>query len=402
MVIIKPFKVLVYLAIPWFIVLASFLPSRADPATGGAGMSGEVLSTDSTRQPAYQSPSYPSARSHSSSTSQSSSHQYHKSKSGSGGQTSYFQSPAVSIGEFPALSYQQPAQPLCSVGGSRTPVFPSRPMAPPAGGLFSCGIPLGATPAAVLPRIGWRQFNLSAKLWNSKLNSTTIKWGTDMVGGPGTELDFYNNLGFGQYKYIAEYEGRFQIRPNWGIRFSFMPLRYRDNSFPWVLKSNTPWVPGFYFGNTYYPPFINTLTKWDRNIYRWDLVYDWYQRCHAVSSVFAGYALYDDKLTISNYYQSRTRSSGWSLAFAGLSFERVIRNLGTSTASTQCKWSLQFCEGYFGWDGYAATRITVPMECGRFGYIEVGWRWMVLNRDYPTNTDKTSMDGLAGAMGFVF
>ncbi|MGB9620539.1 MAG: hypothetical protein ACPL7K_09025, partial [Armatimonadota bacterium] len=159
---------------------------------------------------------------------------------------------------------------------------------------------------------------------------------------------------------------------------------------------------GFFFGNAYYAPATNTLTKWDRNIYRWDLVYDWYQKCHATSSVFAGYALYDDKLTISNFYQSRTRSSGWGLVFAGLSWERVIRNLGASTASTQCRWSLQFCEGYFGYDGYAAARITVPMDCGRFGYMEVGWRWVVLNRDYPTNTDKTSMDGLAGAMGFVF
>jgi len=395
MVIIKPFKVLVYLAISWFIVSASFLPSRADPASGGPGMSGEVLSTDPTRQPAYQSlPSSPSARSYPSG-SQSSPNRYDRPKSTSGSPTSYAQSPPVSVGEFPALSYQQPGQSLCSADGCRVPAYQARPVAPPPAGLFATGgIPLGAQyQGPVLPRIGFRQFNLSAKLWHAKLNATTIKWGTNTIGGPGTELDFHNNLGFGKYKYIAEYEARFQVRPNWGIRFSFMPLRYRDNAYP---------PSGFFFGNTYYAPATNTLTKWDRNIYRWDLVYDWYQKCHATSSVFAGYSLYDDKLTISNFYQSRTRSSGWGLVFAGLSWERVIRNLGASTASTQCRWSLQFCEGYFGYDGYAAARITVPMDCGRFGYVEVGWRWVVLNRDYPTNTDKTSMDGLAGAMGFVF
>jgi|UniRef100_A0A7C4EV07 hypothetical protein len=395
MVIIKPFKVLVYLAISWFIVSASFLPSRADPASGGPGMSGEVLSTDPTRQPAYQSlPSLPSARSYPSG-SQSSPNRYDRPKSSSGSRTSYAQSPPVSVGEFPALSYQQPGQSLCSADGCRVPAYQARPVAPPPAGLFATGgIPFGAAyQGPVLPRIGFRQFNLSAKLWHAKLNATTIKWGTDTIGGPGTELDFHNNLGFGKYKYIAEYEARFQVRPNWGIRFSFMPLRYRDNAYP---------PSGFFFGNTYYAPATNTLTQWDRNIYRWDLVYDWYQKCHATSSVFAGYSLYDDKLTISNFYQSRTRSSGWGLVFAGLSWERVIRNLGASTASTQCRWSLQFCEGYFGYDGYAAARITVPMDCGRFGYVEVGWRWVVLNRDYPTNTDKTSMDGLAGAMGFVF
>ena len=392
MVIIKPFKVLVYLAISWFIVFNSFLPSRADPTTGGAGMNGEVLSTDPTRQPTYQSlPSLPSARSYPAGSQSSS----YRPKSTAGGHISHSQGPTLSIGEFPALGYQQPAQPLCSADGCRIPGYQPTPAPSPPTGLFSYrGIPLGgAYQGPTLARIGMRQFNLSAKLWRAKLNATTIKWGTNTIGGPGTELDFHNNLGFGKYKYIAEYEARYQIRPNWGIRFSFMPLRYRDNAYP---------PNGFFFGNTYYAPATNTLTKWDRNIYRWDLVYDWYQRCHATSSVFAGYALYDDKLTISNFYQSRTRSSGWGLVFAGLSWERVIRNLGASTASTQCKWSLQFCEGYFGYDGYAAARITVPMDCGRFGYMEVGWRWVVLNRDYPTNTDKTSMDGLAGAMGFVF
>ncbi len=172
-----------------------------------------------------------------------------------------------------------------------------------------------------------------------------------------------------------------------------MPIRFRDNSTP---------VNGFFYGNAYYPAYVPSLTIWDRNIYRWDIVYDWYQQPHAVSSIFAGYALYDDKLQISNVVQSRTRSSGFGLAFAGLSVERAVRNLGPATASLNCKWSLEFLEGYFGWDGYAAARISVPMDCGRFGYLECGWRWITLDRYYQTNADKTSLDGLIGTVGMVF
>jgi hypothetical protein len=234
---------------------------------------------------------------------------------------------------------------------------------------------------------------VNAKLWYAKLNSSTIVWGTNLAGGPGTELDLQRDLDLSKYEYIAEYEGRCQIRCNWGLRFSFMPLQYRDNTIP---------TGGFYFGNAYYAPFLSVLSKWDRNIYRWDVVYDWFQGPHAVSSIFAGYALYDDKLSVSNVSQSRARSHTFGLAFAGGSIDRVIRNVGSGAASIHCKASVEFLEGYIGWDGYAAGRFAVPLACGRYGYLEAGWRWIVLEMRRPTNTDKTSLDGLIGAVGLVF
>lgn len=397
MVITKPFKVLVYLAIAWFIALGLSQQSRANPGlSGGVGMSGEALSADQALQPGYQSlPRLPSSTLQSQGSSRSTQTRYQSPSSGSG-RVAYGPGSDLSVSAPPPLAYSQSGQ-VCGPDGCPAPGYGTGSLLPPfASNLFASGVPLGGPYCGpVLPRIGFRQFNLNAKLWNAKLNASTIRWGANPIGGRGTDLDYVNDLGFGKYKYIPEYEARYQIRPNWGIRFSFMPFRYQDNSYP---------QHGFWFGNIWYAPFTYTLTKWDRNIYRWDLVYDWYQKPHAVSSVFAGYALYDDKLTISQAipFWTRTRSSGWGLGFAGLSWERVIRNLGASAASTQCKWSVQFGEGYFGYDGYAAARISVPMECGRFGYVEWGWRWMVLRRDYPSNADVTSLDGCVGTMGFVF
>jgi len=248
-----------------------------------------------------------------------------------------------------------------------------------------------------LPRIGCKQFQISAKLWYATLNHSTIVWGPNFFGGPGTELDLQTDLGLSKHQYIAEYEARCQFRQNWGLRFNFMPLAFKDNFTP-----TTP--PGFFFGNAFYPAFVPIVSRWHRNIYRWDLVYDWYQAKHAVSSIFAGYSLYDDKLEVSDVLQSRSRSRGFGLAYAGGSIDRVIRNLGCggAAASVHCKASAQFLEGFFGWDGVATGRISVPMDCGRFGYIEAGWRWMVLERYYPTDADKTSLDGLTGSIGFVF
>jgi hypothetical protein len=260
-------------------------------------------------------------------------------------------------------------------------------------------VPLGASSCGTravpyLPRIGCKQFQLDAKLWYARLNSSSVIFGTDLAGGAGTEVDMNEDLGLRRYEYVAEYESRCQIRPNWGVEFSFMPIQYRDNSTP------QNW---FFFGNALYAAYVPILTQWDRFIYRWDVIYNWFQAPHAVSGIFAGYSLYDDKLTVSNVIQSRSRSRGFGLAYAGASIERVIRDFcGGGTASLNCKWSVEFLEGYFGWDGYAAGRVAVPMQGGRFGYLEAGWRWIVLGRGYPTDTDKTSLDGFIGTVGVVF
>ena len=275
---------------------------------------------------------------------------------------------------------------------------PPPPPANPLLSLFSLpGIPTGPFwTYAYLPRPMDKQFQFSARLWYAKFNSNTILWGTDGAGGPGTEIDLVTNLDLGKYKYIPEFEGRFHIRSNWAVRYSFMGMWYDENFI-------VPVGGDFYFGNVLYPAGTPIVTSFNRLIHRWDLVYDWFQAPHAISSIFAGYSLYDDKLAISSAAERRVRSRGFGLAFAGMSLQRVKRNLGGGgVASLNCKWSIQFLEDYFGWDGYAGCRIAVPLNCGRWGYLEGGWRWMDLKRDKPTDKDRIVWDGLQLSMGFTF
>jgi hypothetical protein len=376
MVIIKPLKVLVCLAI--------ILTFASDPAGWGysssdvsGGIQGDALSADPAVQPSrqYRSPAKPVVRSESTQPAVHRSVRTQTVQAPPGYSSPYAVAP-------PPLNY--PPQPQ------------SCPPGPQGFGLFQQGVPFGPTSCGIppyLPRIGCKQFQVDAKLWYARFNSNTVIFGTDLAGGPGTELDLNRDLGLRNNQYIAEYEGRCQIRPNWGIEFSFMPIQFRDNSTP---------QNGFFFGNAFFPAFVPLLTQWDRFIYRWDVIYSWFQAPHAVSSIFAGYSLYDDKLTVSDTIQSRSRSKGFGLAYAGLSIERVIRDFCGGTASCNCKASVQFLDGYFGWDGYAAGRLAVPMQGGRFGYLEAGWRWIVLERKYPTDADKTSLDGAIATVGLVF
>ena len=95
-----------------------------------------------------------------------------------------------------------------------------------------------------LPRIGCKQFQISARLWYATLNGSTIVWGPNFFGGPGTELDLNKDLGLSKHQYIAEYEARCQFRQNWGLRFNFMPLAFKDNFSPTI---------DFFFGNAFLP-----------------------------------------------------------------------------------------------------------------------------------------------------
>lgn len=251
-------------------------------------------------------------------------------------------------------------------------------------------------PCSFLPRPGCRQFEAFARLWYSKLNSSTVVWGTNGIGGEGTELDLHNMLNLEKYDYLAEYGGVFHIRKNWSIRYTFMPLEKYENSLNEVLG-------GFWFGNAFFPQGQRMYVKWWRYIHRGELVYDWAQTRWGVSSIFAGYSLYDDKLRVSMGTTQRSRNRGFGLAIAGISINRLVADLsGGGKASLNCSWAMNFLEGYVGWDGHATGRITIPMNCGRYGYLEAGWRWIVLEVDEPSRADKVSLDGLSGSVGLVF
>ncbi|MBI4965659.1 MAG: hypothetical protein HY913_20445 [Desulfomonile tiedjei] len=374
MVIIKPLKVLVCLLI---LATLSIVPAgwcyNGSELLGPSSIQGDALSADPRSQPTQQLRS----RTRTVAPVQAA--------------PTYSSNPAV-IRHTANPTYGAAQNAYCPPQGCAVPNQQYPPVSSPFGLFSPQGFSYGSC-GFYLFRPGARQWQFNAKLWYAKLNSTTILWGTNLAGGPGTELDFQRDLGLSKYRYIPEYEGRYNLRCNWGIRFSFMPLMYSDNSVPQQT---------FFFGNNIYPLGLPILTKWERFIYRWDLVYDWFQAPHAVSSIFAGYSLYDDKLSVSNTAARRTRSRGFGLAYAGGSIDRVIRNVGCGAASVHCKASVQFLEGFIGWDGYATGRFTVPMDCGRYGYIEAGWRWMVLERSYPTDKDVTSLDGLTGAVGLVF
>jgi hypothetical protein len=179
-----------------------------------------------------------------------------------------------------------------------------------------------------------------------------------------------------------------------------MPISYDDRSIVETADGN-----GFIFGAQTFNEGDPILAKWDRKIHSFDLVYSWFNTSWAQSSIYAGYHLYDDRLEVSSETgTAAVRSKGFGLASAGLGIDKVISIVGTGggTASIHCKWTAQFLEDYFGWDGEAMMRLSVPMNCGRWGFLEAGWRWMRLEKGKPTDTDKVGLHGIMISAGVIF
>jgi hypothetical protein len=375
----KPLKVLVCLA---FVMAAVTVTCAPAAPVSSPGAQGDALSADPGPTPADQlrlrpqTPDQAFPATHKSTSHHSSPATTSYSSSHYSGSPMYSANPSYSTNPPPPYA-QGP--------------YPGRPQS----GLFCPqGMPMQAPFCGTyLPRIGCKGFLSESRLWYATLETSRITWGTNLAGGKGSTLDLHDDLGLQKQRYLVEYITRCQIKKNWGLEFSFMPLEYRDNFFPRRF---------FFFGNAFYPVGVSTLTQWNRYIYRWDMAYDWFQAPHAVSSLFAGYSLYDDKLTVSNVFVSRSRSITFGLAYAGMSVQKAVKTIGCATASINCKWSVQFLEGFYGWDGYTAGRFSIPMPGGRFAYVEAGWRWIVLRRDYPTNADQTNIDGVIGSCGMVF
>ncbi|MFC1834880.1 hypothetical protein ACFL2Q_09120 [Thermodesulfobacteriota bacterium] len=399
MVTTKPFKVLVCLVIAGFI--ASAAPTWAYNGyarNNSTGVQPDVLSSDpglETVAPAKRSRGAGSKRRNTSRYS-STAPSY-----GYGRSPAVYSPPLYRNNCSPAYGCPVPGPGYgTGIGALPAAISPLGGMLRPAMGMFNLpGLPFaGLSCSAYLPRPGCKQVSIKAKAWCTELNGSKIIWGPDPVtGGRGYELDLHEDLKLDKQKYNCEYEIRCQIRKNWATRFIFMPLDYNDSGLV-----ETP--GGFFFGGAFYPQGSQVQTTWNRNIYRWELVYSFCQAQFGVASLFAGYYLYDDKLKVSRTPNvSRTRSDTFGLATAGGELERLVCKVGCGgTASLHCKWSVQFLEGYFGWDGESVGRISVPMNCGRYGFLEAGWRWIVLEHDKPANADETSMDGLIGSIGLIF
>jgi hypothetical protein len=213
----------------------------------------------------------------------------------------------------------------------------------------------------------------------------------------GSEVDFNGDLKLPEHEALAIFSARYQFRPTWGLRYVLMSEE---------LHGSGRADRNFWFGNQQFSNFEELSPKWEHVYQRVELVYDAIRTCRGALSVFGGWVHTDDKINVNCSFcgnRSVEMSVHGDLAIAGLEFQRCLKTAPNGgTFSTHCKAAFIFMDDSEGWDIEAALKYSIPVNCGRWGFMKAGYRFIDLKKSQSNYVLDWAMEGGFLEFGFVF
>jgi hypothetical protein len=266
-----------------------------------------------------------------------------------------------------------------------------------------CG-PFQMMPGCILPKLRQGQWEASVQAFFARSRGTIAYPRYSIFYNPSTgwnnEADLNDALGLPAHKVVMEASIRYQFRPNWGIQYSVLADEFRGGK--WV---DTQFVFGtgvnqfFFYGQ-------QIQTKWQHGYHRVGLVYDALRTCQASVSVFANWVHAEDKIDVNCQacgLQTSTFSKGTDAAMAGVEFQRCIKTAPNGgTLSCDSKIGFIFLDDVEGWDVQVGGRYSVPLGCGRWGFMKGGYRYVELKKTQYDFLFKNTLEGGYVEGGFVF
>jgi len=233
--------------------------------------------------------------------------------------------------------------------------------------------------------IAWPRYSIYWYSWNQGWDNKT---------------DFNTMLKLPDHNVLTELSARYQFRPNWAARYEVLFDEINGGGYadePFVFG---PWWSGGYF----YGQQINT--QWQHAYHRVSLVYDAIKTCQSAISVSAGWVHVDDKISINCWacgQWSNTFSKSIDAMIAGLEFQRCVKTAANGgTFSFDHKASVIFLDDVEGYDVEAAGRFSVPLNCGRWGYVKGGYRFVQLKKSQTDYLLNNTIEGGFVEGGFIF
>jgi len=228
----------------------------------------------------------------------------------------------------------------------------------------------------------------------------TWSWGW----GYQEQADFTDSFGLPAHQVIPEVNAKYQFRCNWGLQYSGL----------WTEVKGGKWVDNwFYFGfqgggstPQIWSPGQQIQSRWQHGYQKVGLVYDALKSCKATLSLFGGFMHADDRIDANCYmcgnFQN-TFSKSMDTAAVGVEFQKcVATNFNGGTFSCDAKATALFVDDVEGVDVQAGGRYTIPMNCGRWGYMKGGYRLIDLKKGPSDYVLKTALEGGYLEMGFIF
>ena len=209
--------------------------------------------------------------------------------------------------------------------------------------------------------------------------------------GYNQEINFTDVLGLPVHLPVWEFSARYQFRPHWSFRYSVLGFEATSSG----------------MGDVYYLAGYGLNSKWNHYYHRLGLIYDALRNCKAKVSVFADWVHSDDTISVNcsvcgTYGTQKWGKNGDSM-IAGLEFQRCVRTFANGgTFSLDCRAGGIFLDNVEGSDLSAGARYSVPLNCGRWGYVKGGYRSVEIKKGESNLVFNQALEGGFMEFGFIF
>lgn len=292
-----------------------------------------------------------------------------------------------------AVEYLPPTMPLApGITKVKPPLWPA--CAATAGG-----------PICILPTPRPGQWEMSAQALFASVRGK-ILWPRNqwwlMGAWWGQDVNLTDQLRLPRHKTVGEFTAKYQFRPNWAVRYSILSTEMTGGAGLW----DWDWSTYFWFGNMLVSPGQSFQTKWTHYYQRLGLVYDAIKNCRAKVSVFADWAHMDDRIDLncaSCGWWNQTFSKNTDTMLVGLELQRCMRTMANGGSfSTDLRGGYMFFDDVEGWDVQAGVRYSVPLNCGRYGYVKGGYRLVDIKKSQADYLFNNALEGGFVEFGLVF
>jgi hypothetical protein len=250
------------------------------------------------------------------------------------------------------------------------------------------------------PRMGQWEFSAQALFARTKGTIAWPRYSIYLSWYANREMDLNNDLGLNEHDVLVDFTARYQFRPNWAIQYSVLGKEFNGGT-----QYGNNYNYG-YFGNLLLSYGQQIQSKWTHGYQRAQLVYDAVKTCNTSVSVLGGWVHADDRIDVLCVYCGpwiNTFSKGTDAATVGLQYQRCIKTAANGgTFSFDHKASAIFLDNVEGYDLQAGARYSIPLNCGRAGYVKGGYRLVTLNKSQSDFLYKNSLEGGFMEFGFIF
>jgi hypothetical protein len=291
---------------------------------------------------------------------------------------------------FPAYPYRfcrpnvKAGEPAYAVGYGAGAQFADAD--PPTPGMGKWEISGGVIFARLRGKIAWPRYS-----W----------WGAGWWGWTN-EADFTDALQLPAHQAVPTWSITYQFRPNWGIRYSGLAFAANGGGQPSDYFMFGPSQQ--YYG--YYGYGFGIQSKYQHAYHRVGLLYDAVKSPRACASLFADWVHAEDQISVfsSSYAgQISVFSKGTDAAITGIEFRKNMKTTANgATLSCECKAGAIFLDDVEGCDLQGAARYSIPMNCGRSGYVKSGYRLVQLKKGQNDFLLQGAVEGGFMELGFVF